>query len=451
MRFAKYVGLRKAVLCSVIVIAGIGIVGCNGGEGNEKTDTVKSETTAEETDTEKDGTTAGEAEAEKNGTKEEKTELSEEKFRSATKAQWETWTDEQGNKIEGFKNEAGRADGEVKIEYKSGDCYEGFCVNGLLRGHGKLVWKDKGYYVGNWADGNMDGFGVCKWNDTNDFYVGEWKDGKREGIGILQKSDEKAEVAIWEDDEKVELLKAASLETEGVRSIYVSSNEKYADRAVIVYKDGSEYIGEIKGQKPDGWGVRYETKDKYSEGQFKDGKYHGIVTRYFEGGIRATSYYTDGKRNGPSVQINEDGGRMEQFYASGEELPVRRCIYISGKDGSVSTGIAKEVGKSEIDTGTETWFEDDQMYIGRKENGTPKGDILDVHEDGRHCLKNAEDNFLVQFQPFYNGNIKSYFCWYPTNPIEGLEEGELLYAYMREDGRIGLGTYEDKEWKPVGL
>lgn len=451
MRLAKYTGFRKAILCGVIVIAGMGIVGCEGGESNEKTDAVKNETAAGQTDAEKNGTTAGEAEAEKNETKVEKTELSEEKFRSATKAQWETWTDEQGDKFEGFKNEAGRADGEVKIEYKDGNHYEGYCASGHLRGHGKFTWKDKGYYVGNWADGNMNGFGTCQWDDTNEVYVGEWKNGKREGIGMLVKRNEKkVEIAIWEDDKEIEILKATPMETADEKSIYVSSNAKYADRAVIFYENGSEYIGEVKGQKPNGWGVRFE-KDRYSEGQFKDGKYHGIVTRYFEGGVRATSYYTDGKRNGPSVQINEDGGRMEQFYASGEELPVRRCIYVSGKDGSVSTGIAKEVGKAEIDTETETWFEDDQMFIGRKEDGAPTGDILDIHEDGRHCLKNAEDNFLVQFQSFYNRDSESYFCWNPTDPIEGVEEGQLVYAYMREDGRIGLGTYEDKEWKPVGL
>lgn len=439
MRFVKYVGLRKAVLCGVIVIAGIGIVGCKNENDNVKTDTVKSETTGEEADTVK------------SEEKEEETGLQEEKFRSATKAQWETWTDEQGNKFEGFRNEANRADGEVKIEYKNGNHYEGFCVNGQLRGHGKFIWKDKGYYVGNWADGNMNGFGICYWADTKESYIGEWIDGKREGIGILLDADKKAEVSIWEDDKVTETLKAVHPEAAEGKSIFVSADAKYADRAAIIYEGDAIYIGEVKGQKPDGWGIRFKSTDKYSEGQFKDGKYHGIVTHYLEEGVRATSYYTDGKRNGPSVQINQDGGRMEQFYASGEELPVRRCIYVNGEDGSVSTGIAKEDGKSEIDTETETWFEDDLMFIGRREGGAPKGDILDIHEDGRHCLKNAEDNFLVQFLSFYNRNTDAYFCWNPTDSIEGLEEGELLYAYMREDGRIGLGTYENKKWEPIEL
>lgn len=42
---------------------------------------------------------------------------------------------------------------------EGGGRYEGYLKNGLKNGEGKLEFNDGGYYVGEWRDNKMHGFG----------------------------------------------------------------------------------------------------------------------------------------------------------------------------------------------------------------------------------------------------------------------------------------------------
>lgn len=412
-------------LCAAVIVTVICIVGLKGGKSESEQVGDKQENT--ETEIEADET------------------LTVEDFKSVTKAHWETWTDEKGNEYQGFKNKNGKANGEVKITFISGNQYEGYCENGVLKGHGKFIWSDSSQYDGGWEAGQMSGFGIMHWQESGETYKGEWSNGQKNGLGISYKEDGTYTVSVWKDNEKVENLEAVSLEASKTK-IYIPSVDELSEQAVIVYENDIVYIGEISDQKMNGRGTCIYS-DQYWEGQFENGECQGVVASYYEDGTRIIAYYSNGKRNGPSIQIDPNGRRLDAFYREGQAI--RRWLNVSGKDGSVTTGIPTEDGTLITDTEAETWIEGDKMYIGKRKNGKIEGDYVDLHTDGRHCLRNSEDGFYVQFCNFYDRRTNAYFGWDPSEFIEDWKQGELVYAYQQENDRIGLGIYDNGKWIPL--
>lgn len=47
----------------------------------------------------------------------------------------------------------------VIIMLEGGGRYEGYMKNGMKNGEGKLQFNDGGYYVGEWRDNKMHGYG----------------------------------------------------------------------------------------------------------------------------------------------------------------------------------------------------------------------------------------------------------------------------------------------------
>ncbi len=418
------------VLCAAVAIAVLCVAGLRGGkaEPQKEEDEQESMETAEDTDTKTETDAV----------------LTEADYRSMTKAQWETWSGEDGTKYEGFKNENNRPDGEARITFASGDQYEGYCVNGVYRWHGKYTWADAGWYEGGWNAGKRSGFGILYLEESGQTYKGQWSNGERNGLGIVYEKDGTYTVSTWKDGKKVKDLEASLSK----KNLYTSNDEEFSDQAVLIYESGTVYIGEVSEEKPEGWGCCFfvDGNTNYIEGGYSDGNYEGIEAIYNRDGGYTIAYYSKGDRNGPSIQVDPDGRIFEAFYKDWKV--VRRWINVSGEDGSVVTGIPREDQQLKTDREAETWFEGDMMYIGRRENGKIKGDYVDFHTDGRHCLRNSEDDFYAQFCGFYNNDTSAYFGWDPSDYIEGWKKGERLYVYLQEDGRIGLGNYEDGEWIP---
>jgi hypothetical protein len=150
---------------------------------------------------------------------------------------------------------------------------------------GTYTWKNGNKYIGQWSNGNMNGYGVCIYDvskyigkfsnaDRNDYgiliitnqdkivvncsnakyYVGGWKQGNKSGIGTCYNSDGKLiYYGKFENDKPIE-----TYPTEGC------SNYKYQK---ITYTSGDWYEGETKDGKRDGYGVYY-----WKNGSFWYGK-----------------------------------------------------------------------------------------------------------------------------------------------------------------------------------
>ncbi len=370
--------------------------------------------------------------------------LSKKDFSGKTKAHWEAWTAEDGVRYIGFRNEDGDAEGQGKAVYENGDEFEGYFVNGEKRGRGKYTWVNGDWYEGNFDD-TMSGFGARYWSKIGETFQGEWKNGERNGLGVLYHQNGTYEVGVWKDDKIVEYLEAAPIADKTYNDIYTSNDPQLSGRAVIACEPNGIYIGEVSGQKENGWGCFYSSDGTYSEGQRKNGKVDGIFIIYPASGGCSIAYFSDARIKGPSVQIDPDGGRKEAFYnfQEGRDV-VGKWIQTDGDDGEITTGVTEESGDEVIDTESETWIEGDKMYIGSRKYGDTAGDFISICMDGSHAIENAEEGFCVRYYPFYDGRSDICFIWGPT---ESDDWGEgALRASRAADGRIELSIYEDGDW-----
>ena len=129
--------------------------------------------------------------------------------------------------IGNFKN--GKKNGKGKIIYKDKGIYEGDFVDDEITGTGTYTWINNNQYTGTFLNGEMHGKGKYKWNNGSE-YEGEYYRNKREGYGKLK------------------------------------------------YKNGLSFRGDFKNGKPEGIGTM-EYKGKQFEGEFRNGHFVGDIKK----------------------------------------------------------------------------------------------------------------------------------------------------------------------------
>ncbi len=69
--------------------------------------------------------------------------------------------------------------------------------------NGKLVWKNRGKYDGNFENGQRNGFGVYTYSKESaaDYYEGHWKDDKKSGKGKYVRKDGSKYEGNFENDQ----------------------------------------------------------------------------------------------------------------------------------------------------------------------------------------------------------------------------------------------------------
>ena len=115
----------------------------------------------------------------------------------------------------------------------------------MKHGVGTLSFVDNSYYTGQFAENEIQGKGVYKWNDGR-VYEGMWNASKMHGLGKLTWPDGRYYEGEYVDDQK-----------EG--------------RGVFVWADGRKYDGLWKGGKQHGRG-QYTSEGKTQTGEWNDGK-----------------------------------------------------------------------------------------------------------------------------------------------------------------------------------
>lgn len=58
-------------------------------------------------------------------------------------------------------------------------------MNGLRNGEGTFYYKDGGYYVGNWKDNKMNGYGKLYYESDKLAYEGQWYRDEFHGRGKI--------------------------------------------------------------------------------------------------------------------------------------------------------------------------------------------------------------------------------------------------------------------------
>ena len=85
------------------------------------------------------------------------------------------------------------------IYFFDGKIFQGQILNGVPHGYGEFIWTNNNRYVGNYLNGQKEGFGIYIMNLENlenknktkneiVTYFGFWKNGKQDGYGIIIKN-----------------------------------------------------------------------------------------------------------------------------------------------------------------------------------------------------------------------------------------------------------------------
>ena len=138
--------------------------------------------------------------------------------------------------------------GSYRIEYDSGDTYEGEMLDGKPHGTGTYAYKEaKASYTGEWVEGKRHGRGTHTLLKTGHAYCGMWENDEKEGYGE-QTFDDGSKYcggyheSMWHGEGKLEFADGGVYEG----GFFESS---YQGQGLMRYADGASYDGSFKAGK----------------------------------------------------------------------------------------------------------------------------------------------------------------------------------------------------------
>ena len=295
----------------------------------------------------------------------------------------------------------GEKSGQGTATYTGGDTYSGGWLNNLENGKGKYTWADTSYYDGDWVLGVKKGQGTFFY-PTGDVvtYVGDVNDTVLTG------------------------------------------------KAVITYRNGNVYTGDVKDGKRDGTGVMEFAADNTSySGGWRNDYENGMGTRTIKTAAGLDSITGDwalGKvsNSGTYVYTWASGERYEGTFANGQPSGRGTKCFIA-KDGT-GAAIKDEDGNvlfnvfegrfaagaiADQADGKYTWYNGD-VYTGAFDGGVQSGEGTLVYANGDRY----EGNFV-------SGVIsgQGQFTWYDGDMYtgafaNGLPNGQGTKNYTKVGG-----------------
>ena len=118
-----------------------------------------------------------------------------------------------------------------------------------------------------------------------------------------------------------------------VSSPISDKNDKSGQKVkALRLKDGSSYIGEVKGKRPHGKGKQIFPNGDIYEGDFVKGKMQGKGKYRFNDGETYEGDFLDGRQHGKGICHFVDGGEIFFLGDSANVLDAAGHIHLSGKD-----------------------------------------------------------------------------------------------------------------------
>ena len=178
--------------------------------------------------------------------------------------------------------------------------WSGGCENNVARGRGVLQWFTNGIpsgrYVGEYADGRMNGRGVFEYTN-GDVYEGEFRDDRPNGRAAFRAANGSRYSGLVRNGSPVQGEAAAPRGTagdDGLTNYRGLFSDGQPVRGKVKFPDGSFYDGDLRGSKPAGWGVFTTATGGRYEGEFDNGKPNGFGTYTVRVGVAYAGLWTDG-------------------------------------------------------------------------------------------------------------------------------------------------------------
>ena len=217
----------------------------------------------------------------------------------------------------------GKFHGYVQNKSKNYNNYKTLFVNGMFSclldksaGTKKIVLPDGSVYDGEFQDGKFHGLGRFTSPDGS-LYEGQFQDGKFHGEGTFTPPKEKGTSyeATWENGKFVSLHIGSSVRTEEETNGencdgFTQCPEVYLENAKLLKSNGETVGNAYKLQLPDG---------SLYEGQFQDGKFHGLGRFTSPDGSLYEGQFQDGKFHGEGQLRYPDGSQYSGNFLDGKK------------------------------------------------------------------------------------------------------------------------------------
>ena len=92
----------------------------------------------------------------------------------------------------------------IYTEYTNGEYFGVY--ESYKQTHGIIIWNDHKIYLGDFYDGEFNGYGVYLF-ENHDYYMGQWEDGDMNGNGYYYYSDGTCKHALWKNDKAYDCIK----------------------------------------------------------------------------------------------------------------------------------------------------------------------------------------------------------------------------------------------------
>ena len=176
----------------------------------------------------------------------------------------------------GSLNSSLRMEGEGKLEYSTGDVYEGAFSAGVISGHGIFSYANGDVYEGEFANGMKCGKGTYTWFDGSS-YEGDFVDDRKDGFGVYRWADG----STYSGGYKNELKEGTGTYRFANGDVY--SGDFSADArtgfGTYTWANGDEYVGEFYDNEMNGEGEYRFASGRVYTGTFEN----GIIVRNIEG------------------------------------------------------------------------------------------------------------------------------------------------------------------------
>ena len=277
--------------------------------------------------------------------------------------------------------------GRGVILYNNGDKYYGNFKNGKKDGIGVFFFKNGSKYFGYWDKNKMNGYGIYHYI-TGTIYEGYFKANKRNGAGILITKNGTKFRAIWKEgiiENYGQIIYEDGKIYEGYIINFLKENEgilKYPNDDIFkglfekdlfyfgkyIFHNKDFYIGSFKENKFYGYGkLIYTNSREVYQGQFLNGKKHGIGRYFYKNGDIYEGYWEDDMRSGYGFIKYFNGDWYEGMFV--KDIRHGIGIYFEQKGFEYYLGEWKEDNKE----GLASIYNQNWYYEGTVKNGIKVG------------------------------------------------------------------------------
>lgn len=307
-------------------------------------------------------------------------------------------------------------EGLGKMCYKDSSCYDGEWSRGKWSGRGKFYSKND-TIVGTWQEGKLNSEACYK---TPDFvYTGEWLDNKPDGLGYLIASDSSYYYGDWSSGMRNGFGYMCFANSDSYSGEW--SNNQYDGTGKYTFASSDYYDGEWKdglqhglgtyiskefeytGNWEEGWingegRIVYANKDVY-EGEFVENVLYGVGKYQFNNGNSYEGEFVDGKFNGLGRFLFADGNIYEGEFQDGKIKGDGTLYYIEGNDTIAIT--ANWDGSNNFPKQASVLFGNGDLYEGELVNGLPTDNGIWTTEEQRELSEDNVINTIVSVNEFY--------------------------------------------------